>query len=156
MSEITTIYTNLAAMAVVVGSVTPTVYNTSALMKTLDTVQTPARVLDPAYGPDRGEFELPYHSGDTGVVYWTIFDVLLWKAQGQDIGPAAVASSLVAYCGAYLEKVRDTRPLVAGGQSEIQAVRPIISYNLEWPRGSGRLFYGVEVELRIMEVLSGA
>lgn len=155
MSQIAAIYSNLAGMAVTVGSTTPTVYGPAALPKTLDTVQTPCRVLDPSFGPDRAEFRFYGHGDSNADVYWTISDVLLWKAQGQDLGPLAVAGNLTSYVGAYAEAARAKRELVTGQQVELQAIVPVISFDIEWPARTGRFFYGVVMTLTILEVLSG-
>ena len=155
MSQIAAIYSALAAMTVTVGSITPVVYGPASLPKTLDTVQTPCRVLDPSYGPDAARFRFIGHGDSTADVYWTITDLLLWRAQGQGIGPLTVAGDLTAYTGAYLEAARAKRALVAGESVEWQAVDPQISFGLEWPIGTGRYFYGVVMTLTILEVLSG-
>lgn len=155
MSQIAVIYSNLAAMTVTVGSVTPTMYSLASLPKTLDTVQTPCRVLDPSYGPDTARFGFIGHGDTVADTYWTITDLLLWRAQGQGVGPLAVAADLASYVGNYLDAARSKRALVPGLSVEWQSIQPEISFALEWPRGTGRFFYGVVMTLTILEVLDG-
>lgn len=155
-SQISQVYTNLAAVAVTVGSITPTAYLPDALPKTLDTAQAPCRVFDPSFGPDAAQFSFIAHGDKLADVLWTIHDILLWDAIGQDRGPLAVASTLVSYCGAYLDAMRSARPIVPGQQLELQLIEPEISFGLEWPRGTGRFWYGVVMRLTVYEALTGA
>lgn len=152
MSVIATTYANLAAMQVAVGLVTPTAYAPDALPTNVETALLPCRVLDPSYSPDSGDYSFVAY-GTTATVHWHITDLLLWEQVGQTRGPLDVALDLISYCGAYAEAVRQHRGIAS--QTALQTATPRVDFAIEWPKGSGVYFYGVEMQLELEEVLSG-
>lgn len=152
MSVIATTYANLAAMQVSVGLVTPAAYAPDALPTNVETALLPCRVLDPSYSPDTGDYSFVAY-GTTATVHWHLTDLLLWEQVGQTRGPLDVALDLIRYCGAYAEAVRLNRGIAY--QSAIQTVTPRVDYAIEWPKGSGVYFYGVEISISLEEILSG-
>ena len=158
MSVIATIYTNLAALNVTVtssvqyGTVTPTAYAPGAVPPSGETGNLPMRIIDPVHNNDQGQYQFVAY-GTTATVHWQITDLLLWDEVGQGRGPLDMLPDLVKYCGAYAEVIRQNRGIVFA-TAAIQQVTPRIGV-YEWPRGTGVMFYGVEVTLSIEEVLSG-
>jgi len=155
MSVVSTIYANLAAVSVKVGStnIEPTVYELDELPENIATAHLPCRLLlplggDPTEGRD-GEF-IAIGTGVT--VNWQISDLMLWQSSEQGIGLREYAPTLVEYCGKYVDAMRAFRCPATNTALESFSVTP---GEYEWPRGSGRFYAGVLCRLNIKEVLSG-
>ena len=86
------------------------------------------------------------------MVRWNVTDLMLWEAVGQQRGLLDVLPDLVRYCGAYAEAVLDARvPATNITLATVPGLRPGV---FEWPLGSGRQFFGVEVLLSYQELIN--
>jgi hypothetical protein len=151
VSAIADIYAALAAKSVTAASKTPTVYSLSTLKKSAETADLPMRLLLPfnGRGPARdGQF---ISLGTLVGVTWRITDLCLWEPEAQTLGIAEVSPELIAYCGAYVDMLRTFRAPTAQSHLAGFTLAPDL---YEWPKGSGRWYYGVECVLEIEEVLS--
>lgn len=117
-SVISTIYTNIAAMAVTADSITPVVYGLADAPSSPNAGDLPMRILQALSGGLQGQ-EMAWEtiSGTGGAtnnqqnINWQIEDLMLWLPVGMGEGPKGVMPALVEYAGAYIDKVRTNRTI---------------------------------------------
>lgn len=152
MSDITSIYSAVAAMTVSVGSITPRVRNINQLRTAVNSADAPVRLLLVTdAGTEARDFGF-IALGKLANLNWVITDRLLWKPASQGAGISECSAELVSYMAAYVEAIRTNRK--TSNQSHIVSAsfKPGIYY---WPDNeSGTPYYGVDVRLTIEEVLS--
>jgi len=152
-SVIRSLYAALANQAVVVGTVTPQVFDVNALPNAIDTAKLPARLLLPfGANAEQGHtfnFETFGASG-VGEVEWNLFDLLLWRAAPGGTTLADVAADLVTYAGKYVDMLFTNRYLVTGTQ--IHNARLTLGV-WEYPAASGQYFYGAYATVTVGEIL---
>lgn len=152
MSAIADIYAALAAKSVTAASKTPTVYSLAALKKSAETADLPLRLLLPFSGRGPGRDGQFISLGTLTSITWRITDLCLWEPVAQTLGIAEVSPDIIAYAGAYLDMIRTFRAPTTQSHITGFSIAPDV---YQWPVGSGRWYYGVEVVLEIEEVLSG-
>lgn len=158
MSNLRTIYTNLAAKTVTVvspvhGSQTPPVRDLDELPAFVEAAQCPVRLLLPI-GPGRGESREGQFIclGTTGRSTWHVTDLLLWRPIEEGLSLESVAVDLVLYAAAYIEMLRTFR---SPASQCILKEWQIVTGRFNYPSGSANWFFGVECSLDIEEVLTG-
>lgn len=90
-------------------------------------------------------------AGGSYTVTWRIVDLMLAATQASGSGAKDVALSLVTYCGKYMDMARNSRNLASG--ISIQKAVPSAGI-YEFPAGSGNMFFGVQVIIDLVEIVS--
>lgn len=155
MSEITSIYTALAAITVTTTSgSTATVFDLDELKNRINTSDLPVRMLLPVGDDTRGEGrEGAFVAiGTTMTIDWQVSDLMLWQPLGQGEGLREYAPELVDYCGKYIDAMRTFKCPTSNSSLTGVYMMPGI---YEWPMGEGVYYAGVLCQLTIHEVLSG-
>ena len=135
-----------------VGSVTPAVRSYDELRENVQSADCPVRLLLTTTGETQGQAAF-LTLGKLQTIQWTIEDLLLWRPAGESQGLRRNSDKLILYIRSYLEEIRDNRAPTT--QSHIQTVRCIPAM-VEWPAGTGELYFGVRCIVEIQEVISGA
>lgn len=155
MSQLTTIFSALAATTITVGITSITALNGATLPDSVESAQLPIRLILPVGGKASGTvatprtFKTSATEGGVLVVDWTISDLLLWRALGAGIGLTDLAPDLIAYMAAYMAVVA---PLRTSRWSLTGITFPVIG-GLEWPASSDRWYSGVQASLTIREII---
>lgn len=150
MSQLSEIYTALAAKVVTVGATNVAAKDVSELPQSVETGVMPIRLLLP-FNEKAGGDELSIVTfGRTATIDWRITDLLFWASAGQGSGLANAAPSLVAYKAAYVDMIRQMRWPQGVGDVVGLELRP---GDFEWPRGSQRWYYGVAATVTVREFL---
>ena len=153
-SQILSIYDTIAAWTITVGTVTPTVLDVDELPNTADSWRLPTRVLMPvgSFAGGGGARNQRFVTLDSITnVTWTIRDLCLWRLVGRGIGYKTIMPILVEYAGLYTDAVRAERQMTHGAYIQAANVQPTV---LEWPDGSGRMFYAIDATIDVAELNS--
>ncbi len=151
-SQISAIFTALAGQSVTAAGETPTVWSVDDL-RNVEPADCPVRLLLPGGWRSEGAEERFVALGNTVTVPWRVVDLCLWRPVGQGLNKVGdTIPDLIDYAAAYVEMIRSFRSPTA--QSNVAAVMVDIPPLVEWPIGSGRWFFGVEVTLQIEEVIT--
>lgn len=155
MSQITAVYAAIAGMTVTTtGGKTPTVYNLSSLMNSVETAHLPCRLMLPiGNNPGDGREGQYIAIGTTMTVDWQINDLMLWQTSQQGLGLQEFAPQLIDYCGKYMDAIRSVGKAPASNCTLTSISLTPGEYN--WPAGSDKWFSGVLCQLTIHEVLNG-
>lgn len=159
MSQIRTIYSNLAAQSVTFtrengASVTVTARDLDELPVSGNAADAPLRLVLP-YSSDTEGRDGAFASLDTiGRMDWYIADLLLWKPGTLASGIAESAADLVRYQGAYAEMLRAMRTMGVT-TSDVELIDWRMRPGLyDWPIGSNTWWQGCMVILHVLEVMS--
>lgn len=152
-SAIASIYSALASQSVTVDTKTPTVYSLAAIPKHVDTAILPCRLLLPmGNNPTGGDGFGFIAVGTSAKVNWQIVDLMLWEVEAQGLGIEDFAPDLVAYCGAYLDKMRTFKAPTS--QSHLVSVNCAPGM-YQYPSQLGKSYFGVLCTLTVEEALVG-
>lgn len=155
-SQISAIYTAFENMTITVSSVTPRVYGLTGLPNSIAAADLPARVLldlaNAAEGQSMEFFTVNSGIGGGGAQYvdWQMNDLLLWMPEAHGRGVKDVATALIAYCGKYIDTVRNSRNIVSSASFTGLRVSPGV---YEYPAGSGQMYWGVMATSTIREII---
>ena len=148
-SQLTTIYSTIAAQAITVGSASVGCLDLSQLRTDVQSAVLPTRMLVPFNARGDGSLQSFWTLGDgVRTVDWGIADILFWRAHAAGIGLDDIAPDLIAYKVQYMELLKALRTRawnVIGCQLQVLA--------FEWPLGSGRWWDGVIGQLTIREIV---
>lgn len=149
-SNLSGIYTALAAWSFTVNSQTATALYGSTLKGSLGSADLPARLLLPVNGGLEGtNVQGITLSGGHGTATWQIDDLLLVQPVTQGRGIEQVAGALVTYMQQYASQIVSGRRLTSLA-TVINATPSSGVY--EWPADSGKLYYGARMVLEVQEV----
>lgn len=163
MSQIRTVYANLAAQSVTFtkeagGTVTVAARDLHQLPNAaLQAADAPVRLLLP-YSNATETRDGMFASLDTvGRGEWYIADLLLWKPGALGAGIAEVAADLVRYQAAYAEMLRGFRDCgIVGGNSDVELLGwRFVPGLYDWPIGGNVWWQGVMIVLQVLEVMAG-
>jgi hypothetical protein len=135
-----------------VDGVPPAVRSFDQLRENVQSADCPVRLLLTTTGETQGQAAF-LTLGKLQTIQWTLEDLLLWRPAGQSEGLRRNSDKLMLYIRSYLDEIRFNRAPTA--QSHIQSVRCIPAM-VEWPQGSGELYYGVRCIVEIQEIVSAA
>jgi hypothetical protein len=136
------------------GDVSPQVFKAPNLPNALETYHLPCRMLlsgDEEGLTGEGRFVA---LGKLTAVTFQISDLLFWQPLAQGIGRSDVEANLVSYLDNYLAMLRSWRD-AGQQQAHVVSFQADIA-RLEYPRDSGRWFWGVPCVVRVEEFYSGA
>lgn len=145
---------SLAGQTVTVGGITPTAYYGSTTPPSIETSHLPARLLLNGDEQGRGNDGGFVAAGKLTQVSYQISDMMLWAAVTNTIGLPGWEATAASYTDEYLSMLRNWRN---AGQTQawVESFRSF-SGPLEYPRGSGRWFYGVVFIVQVAELYGGA
>lgn len=152
MSAIVSIFNGVAAQAVTVGAITPTVYNIDTLPAAVAPAQLPCRLMLPMDAKTEATSGQFLGFGTISTVTWRITDLMLWTPALSGAGIHDYALTLVQYAGAYMDmlrKIRAPAPITRITNWSAQPGR------FQYPLRSGRWYFGVECMIEVQEILSG-
>jgi len=158
MSQIRTIYSNLAGQAVTFTTelgqaVTVAARDLDELPVSVAAANAPLRLVLP-YSTDTEGRDGAFASLDSiGRMDWYMVDLLLWKPGQLASGIAESAADLVRYQGAYAEMLRSMRTMgVVTSDVELidWRMRPGL---YDWPIGGNTWWQGCMVILHVLEVM---
>lgn len=152
MSNFRTVFTNLAALSVTVGSVTPQAFDLTAIPLDVNAAKLPCRILLPlgaeAMQGHTFTFTEFLNSGSAEAM-WHITDLCLWASASAGRGLLTHAANLASYAAAYLEVLRTNWQIAAYCQI-MGASFQLGTY--EFPVGSGQFYFGVECTIDVQEL----
>lgn len=162
MSQIRTVYSNLAALSVTFtresgGSITVGAKDLDELPNSVAAADAPVRLLLP-YANTTETRDGQFASLDrVGRQEWFLSDLLLWKPAPLGSGIAESAADLVRYQGAYFEMLRDWRDCgIVGGDSDVELIGWRAAPGVyDWPIGGNAWWQGVMITLQVLEVMAG-
>jgi hypothetical protein len=162
MSQIRTIYSNLAAQSVTFtkeagGSVTVTAKDLDELPSAVQAADAPTRLLLP-YANTTETRDGQFASLDSvGRQEWFLSDLLLWKPAPLGSGIAESAADMIRYQGAYFEMLRSFKDCgIVGGDSDVELIGwRAIPGVYDWPIGGDSWWQGVMITLQVLEVMAG-
>lgn len=160
-SKILEVYEALAATEITIAGELIKVAPLEQLPNSVTSLQTPIRILTPLQ-----QFSPPNlastsiggaYQGSGGVLDldWLIHDLLLWAPLASGKGLQTHASSLVTYCGEYIDLVRDAERLVWPANTWMQRWTLHVEL-IEFPLLSKMFYFGVRAILIVREKMMGA
>lgn len=159
-SEISTIYTAIEDMSILVNGVMPNVYGLTGIPNSLPSANLPARILLDLANAGEGQ-TMEFRTVGSGIngggkqyVDWQFNDLMLYLPIAQGVGNKQVASALVAYLGAYIDAARANRELAntANGSASITGLK-VTPGVYEYPSGSGSQYWGVMAMVTVREII---
>ena len=145
----------VAGLPVVAGPLSDEVpvYEPDDFRRTVDSADTPARIILPSTEGDehRG---VPLGIGNTTRMEWTVKDLLLYRPVEEGLGWLDVGYDLDGYVDSYVAQLNAYNHSTAtGGFCTEQA--EVLEYNFQVGTHtfSNRTYYGVMVTLRIMQIV---
>jgi len=145
-----TFLTEAGAQQVVTG------YDLHELKEKWERPDLPCRLILPMeeYNAVSAGVPEPMSVGSTGVLglmTWNVVDLMLWKEVGQGRGLQDHLPDMVRYAGQYIEQIMNhTNPMP---HMQLARVAPNIGV-YEFPVGTDRKYYGVEVQLSFEEIIN--
>ncbi|NJN54078.1 MAG: hypothetical protein HC804_04565 [Anaerolineae bacterium] len=146
------IYEAIAAQSVTMsnGTVINKVWKPDDIKDRVNDAQLPLRILLPP-GADGNtavaDFEMVTFRN--GRVVWRITELMLYRPIGQGGGVGNVWSLLTDYIARYVSTFVTGRKLASGTVTGFEPQAAV----LEWPRGSGNQFHGVQTTLLVSETI---
>lgn len=150
MSQIATIFTTLAGAAVTAGSIRVTGYTQATLKNNVTSIDLPVRILSLMHEGQAGVTHRTFGGTKMALAFeWTMTDVCLWQSVGHGLGLAELEPELAAYMGGYADWIR------ANGTTNKWSITgcALTPGLIEYPAGSGNLYFGVTSNLTIYEVI---
>ena len=152
MSQLSDVFTALAAKQITVDTQTPTIKDLGDLKNSITSADMPIRFLSEIEGGNLRLINVTETNSKAAyTIEWTIQDLLLWKPLGATDKIGSVMPNLASYAGKYAEMLREFQCPTTQTQlkqANIQ-VRPV-----EWPELSGSFYFGCISTLTILEYLT--
>ncbi len=146
-SQIETILDEIALWAPVYDTETVTIWNIDAVKPNLEPMQVPRRILGLA---DDSEFSF-VALGKRASITWMITDTLYIAPVGELAVFRRHYGDMVRYAASYAVAAQSDRGL-ATCAAHVVGVR-FTSGTFAWPVGSDVLFFGVQAEVEVQEIL---
>jgi hypothetical protein len=150
-NQINAIFSALEAMSVQVDGNAPAVYGLTGLPNTVASANLPARILE--IMDNAAEMSAGTHrtlSSTPGMaINWVLTDLLLYLPTAQGQGLVQVASSLVTYCGKYIDAIQVNEALIA--TASVIGLK-VVPGRFEYPSDSGTFYFGAVATLTIKEL----
>lgn len=151
MSNISSILATIAGLAPAAGDYTPTVYDIDETPDGVDSADCPCRIILPSDEQQPAEFTFST-LGQSNQIEWYISDLMLYAPCVEGTGWRQIGDDLATYCGAYATALIAVRETPLGDSYNSMVIDVSMRRGVyEYPRGTGRAYYGVMVTLHIRE-----
>lgn len=148
-SNLAAIYAAIAARPVTVDGKTPKVRGIDEPTGALSGALLPVRIAHPFGNATEGQSFAYRGTSNLARPVWRIVDFLAWQPVGTGTPPTG---ALVRYMAAYAEMLTSLKP--TAGQNWVLQDARMMPGVFAWPIDTDQWFYGVQVELVVMEVMS--
>ena len=148
-SSLAAIYAALASKVITVDGKTPKVRGINEPVGALSGAMLPLRILHPFGNATEAQSFAYRGTSNLARPTWRIVDFLAWQPVGVGVPPTG---ALVRYMAAYAEMLTGFKP--APGVNWVLQDARMTPAVYPWPIDGDQWFYGVQVELVIMEVIS--